>query len=299
MKRLMIIPLVLVLCFTFICQKGEEVAEEELKPTITVDSATSADGISIAYEVRGEREPALVFVHGWSNKRSIWDAHLAHFSQKYKVLAIDLAGFGDSGNNRENWTMESFGDDVIAVLDKLNLKKVILIGFSMGGPVVIEAAEQAPGNIVGIVLVDTLQNIETVYSQEVISSVFEDYMDMVTELRIDKVKRFVKKNKEEFSERIISTMLKDVPKVGWGESLKNFFRWSNEECIKSLQKIQAPVISINSDQEPTNVEAFKRYVTSFEVKIIPGVGHVVFWEAPDEFSRLLEEAIQEFVQMKD
>ena len=298
-KLLTIIPLVILLCFMFSCQKEEEVAsEKEAEPTITVDSAISADGVSIAYEVRGEGEPALVFVHGWSNKRSIWEDHLAHFSQKYKVVAIDLVGFGDSGNNRKNWTMESFGDDVVTVLDKLNLKNVILIGFSMGGPVVIEAAERIPESITGIVLVDTLQNIETVYSQEVISNVFEDYMDMVNELRTEKVKRFVIKNKEEFSERIISTMLKDVPKVGWGESLKDFFRWSNEECVKSLQKIQTPVISINSDQEPTNVEAYKKYVSSFEAKIIPGVGHVVFWEAPDEFNRLLEEAVQEFIQIK-
>jgi len=299
-KLLMVIPLVILFCFTFGCQQGEEVAaEKDVEPTITLDNAISADGVSIAYEVRGEGEPALVFVHGWSNNRGIWDTQVAHFSQKYKVVAIDLAGFGESGNDRKMWTMESFGDDVVAVVNKLEPEDVVLIGFSMGGPVVIEAAKQAPGHIAGIVLVDTLKNIETIYSQEDISYVLRDYMDTVTELRTEKVGRLFKKNKEELSERIISTMLKDVPKVGWSESLKDYFRWSNEECIKSLQKIQAPVISINSDQYPTNVEAFKKYVPSFEVKIIPGVGHVVFWEAPEEFNRLLEEAVQEFVQMAE
>jgi len=275
------------------CTKQEE------QPSITEDNAISADGVSIAYEVRGEGEPALVFVHGWSNNRSIWDTQIAHFSQKYRVVAIDLSGFGESGNDRKMWTMESFGDDVVAVVNKLEPEDVVLIGFSMGGPVVIEAAKHVPGQITGLVLVDILQNIETVYSQEEISYVLRDYMDMVTELSIEKVGRIVKKNKEELSERIISTMLKDVPKVGWSESLKDYFRWSNEECIKSLQKIQAPVISINSDQYPTNVEAFEKYVPSFKVKIIPGVGHVVFWEASEEFNRLLEEAVQEFVQMAE
>jgi pimeloyl-ACP methyl ester carboxylesterase len=296
------------MCFSIVllllgCGKKEEepinVPEKETEPTITVDSAISADGVSIVYEVRGEGEPALVFVHGWSNNRVVWEAELAHFSQKYKVVAIDLAGFGASGNNREMWTMESFGDDVVAVLDKIHRKDVILIGFSMGGPVVIEAAKQVPGHIVGIVLVDTLKNVERVFSQEDINYVLKDYMDMVTELRIEKIKQFVKKNQEESSKRIISTMLKDVPKVGWSESLRDFFRWSNEECIKSLQKIRIPVISINSDETPTNVEAFKKYLPSFEVKIIPGVGHVVFWDSPEKFNCLLEETIQEFVQMKE
>jgi pimeloyl-ACP methyl ester carboxylesterase len=59
--------------------------------------------------------------------------------------------------------------------------------------------------------------------------------------------------------------------------------------------IQAPVISINSDHTPTNVEGFLKYVPAFKVKIIPDVGHVVMWDAPEEFNRLLEESIQEFV----
>ena len=300
MKRLTIIPLVILLCFAFSCQKGGEVAvEREAEPTITVDNAISADGVSIMYEVRGEGKPALIFVHGWGNNRSFWDTQVAHFSQKYKVVTIDLAGFGDSGNNREKWTMGSFGEDVVAVLDKLDLKNVILIGFSMGGPVVIEAAERIPEHITGVVLVDTLQNIERIYSQKDINNIYKFFMGMVTEPSFEKLGPLFKKNKDELIKRLISIMIEDVSKVGWSESLKDFFRWSNEECIKSLQKIQAPVISINSDQEPTNVDAFKKYVPSFEVKIIPGVGHVVFWEAPDEFNRLLEEAIQEFVQMKD
>ena len=273
-------------------------ANQEEQPSIIVDNAISADGVSIAYEVRGEGEPALVFVHGWSNKRSIWDTQVVHFSQKYRVVAIDLAGFGESGNDRKMWTMESFGDDVVAVLDKLSLKDVILIGFSMGGPVVIEAAKRVPGHVEGIVLVDILKNIDKVYSQENISNFSRASMDLVTEPSIEKLEysAYFLKKKQELNERLI-TMIKDVSKVGWSESIKDFYRWSNEECTKSLLKIQAPVIAINSDQPPTNVEAFKEYVPSFEAKIIPGVGHVVFWDAPDEFNRLLEEAVQEFVQI--
>jgi pimeloyl-ACP methyl ester carboxylesterase len=47
--------------------------------------------------------------------------------------------------------------------------------------------------------------------------------------------------------------------------------------------------------EPTNVEAFKKYVPSFQVKIIPDVAHLVMWDNPEEFNRLLEESIQEFI----
>lgn len=287
-----IFPLIFLLCFTFSYQQGEK---EE--PTIIFDTAISADGVSIAYEVRGKGEPTLVFVHGWSNKRSLWDVQLAHFSQKYKVVAIDLAGFGDSGNNRKEWTMEAFGQDVVAVLDKPSLEDVILIGFSMGAPVVIETAELSPDNITGIVLVDFLQNIEAVYSEEFINFFDKAMMGFVTEPTIEKAMPYFVTNKEELGNRCI-TMIKDVPTVGWSESLKNVWLWRNDECTKSLQQIQAPVTSINSDQIPTNVEAFKKYVPSFKVKIIEGTGHFIPWEAPEDFNRLLEETIQEFLQME-
>lgn len=256
--------------------------------------AISSDGVKISFDKQGEGEPTLVFVHGWSNNRSIWDAQVSHFSKTYKVITVDLPGFGESDNNRQTWTMASFGEDVATVINKLDLDQVVLVGFSMGAPVVIETAKRVPDHITGLVLVDELHNIEMQYPPEVISYMDSVFMDAVTAPTIEKMKPFVKRNIEASFERILS-MLDGVPKEGWRESLNDMFRWENEDCIESLKKTQAPIISINSDQEPTNVEAFRKYVPSFKVKIIPDVGHLVMWDAPEEFNRLLEESIQEFI----
>lgn len=257
--------------------------------------AISSDGVKISFDKQGKGKPTLVFIHGWSNNRSIWDAQISHFSEKYEVIAVDLAGFGESGNNRQMWTMASFGEDVATVINKLDLDQVVLVGFSMGGPVVIETAKRVPNRVAGLVLVDALQNIEMKYSPETISYMDSVYMDLVTSPTPEKLEGvFYKRNSDASFERILS-MLKDAPRIGWKESLNEFFRWCNEDCIESLKKIQAPIISINSDQTPTNVEAFMKYIPSFKAKIIPDVGHVVFWDAPEEFNRLLEESIQEFI----
>jgi len=256
--------------------------------------AISSDGVKISFDLHGEGNPALVFVHGWGNNRSIWDAQVAHFSQKYKVIAVDLPGFGESGNNRQKWTMASFGEDVVTVINKLDLDQVVLVGFSMGAPVVIEAAKRVPDHITGLVLVDYLHDVEMKYPPEVISYMDSVYMDVVTDPTIEKMKPFFRKNTEASFERVL-LMVNDVPKIGWRESLNDIFRWENDDFVESLTKIQAPIISINSDQTPTNVEAFRKYVPSFKAKIIPDVGHVVFWDATEEFNRLLEESIQEFI----
>ena len=213
-------------------------------------------------------------------------------------MAIELAGFGDSGNNREEWTMEAYGKDVAAVLDKLELKESILIGLSMGAPVVIETAELFPETLIGIVLVDFLKNIEAVYSESNIINIDETLMDLVTEPTIEKAMSYYTRNKEVLGNRYIA-MVKEAPKVGWSESIFSLFRWCNENCIESIEKVKVPITSINSDQEPTNVLAFKKYAPSYKAKIITDVGHYVHWEAPDEFNRLLEETIQEFIQMEE
>ncbi len=255
----------------------------------------SSDGVKISFDVQGEGEPALVFVHGWSNNRSIWDEQVAHFSEKYKVITVDLPGFGESGNNRQMWTMSLFGQDVAAVVNKLGLKQVVLVGFSMGAPVVIEAAKSVPDQIVGLVLVDHLHDIEMKRPPELVRIMDSFYMDLVTDPTIEKMSpAFFKRNVEASFERILA-MLSGAPRVGWRESLIDALRWQNKDAIKSLIMIHALIISINSDRTPTNVEGFLRYVPSFKVKIIPDVGHVVMWDAPDEFNRLLEESIREFV----
>ena len=133
-------------------------AKQDNKHTTTVDSALSADGVSIHYQVQGKGKPALIFIHGWCCDRSYWDEQLSHFTQQYKVVAIDLAGHGDSGLERKAWTMEAYGEDVVAVVNKLKLQEVILVGHSMGGYVILEAARRLPERIIGLVGVDTLND---------------------------------------------------------------------------------------------------------------------------------------------
>jgi pimeloyl-ACP methyl ester carboxylesterase len=258
--------------------------------------ATSSDGVKISFDMQGEGKPALVLVHGWSNNRSIWDAQVAHFKEKYKVVNIDLPGFGKSGNNRQNWTMESFGNDVAAVINKLDLEQTVIVGFSMGGPVAIETANTVSERVAGIVLVDNLQNVEMKYPPPMVSYIDSAYMDLVTNPTKEKLfgGGFYKRNPDTSFQRILA-ILKDAPTIGWRESLNDLLRWSNEDMAASLKKCQVPIIAINSDMQPTNVEAFRKHVPSFRAKIVPDVGHLIMWDAPEKFNSLLEESIQEFI----
>jgi pimeloyl-ACP methyl ester carboxylesterase len=258
--------------------------------------ALSADGVKVSFTQMGKGTPAIVFVHGWANRASIWDETMSHFSGKYQTVAVDLYGSDESYNNRKDWSMAMFGEDVAAVVKKLKLNQVALVGFSMGGAVIAETAKLVPDKITGLVLVDVLQDVEMKYTPEMVAAMDSVLMDIVAAPTNEKLVNggFYKKNQEKAFQRV-ERMLKSSSRTGWRRSLQSYFKWINEDCIDSFKRIKAPVTAINSDMEPTKVETFRKYAPSFQARIIPNVGHLVFWDNPEEFNRLLEESIQEFV----
>ena len=252
-----------------------------------MDAVTSSDGVEIRFDRHGGGNPTLIFVHGWGNDRSIWDAQVAHFSRNYEVINIDLPGFGESGNNREEFTIASFGGDIAAIVRALNLEQAVLIGFSMGAPVVIEAANRVPEQVIGV---------EATISPEEFGELEGLYMELVENPTNEALVGggFYRNDMDASFKRVVA-MLEGAARVGWRESLLNAFNWQNEDCIESISKVRAPIIAINSDLQPTIVEAFREYSPSFQAKIIPDTGHLVMWDAPEEFNHLVEETIKQLM----
>jgi len=273
------------------CKKREDA------PSAFSGTAISADGVPIKYEVRGKGEPALVFVHGWCCDRSYWSAQLPYFARNHLVLAIDLAGHGESGLDRTEWTMGSFGEDIVAVVRKLNLDKIVLIGHSMGGPAVIEAARRLPAPIIGLVLVDSLTDFEYRIPQpaidERLARLRADFAGVVKKSVVETM--FTFNTDAALVEKIAADMSSAPPAVGIG-AMKMMIDWVNNNLIKAVQEAKTPITCINSDVNPTKVEINQRYAPGFKAKIMSGVGHFNMIEAPDLFNNLLEETVKEYEQ---
>ena len=262
----------------------------------SITTVNSFDGVSVNFDNEGKGEPAIILVHGWSNTRSIWDAQVSHFSEKYRVIAVDLPGFGKSGNNRSEWTIASYGEDISTIIQQLNLKKVVLVGFSLGAPVVIEAANKVSDHVIGVVLVDDLHEVEMQIPPPMAHFLDSMMMDLINNPTKEKLidGGFIKKNIDSSFQRIIS-ILEGASHIGWRESLTGYMEWRNEHCTNSIKAVNAPIIAINSGQQFTNVEAFRKYAPTFKANIVEDVGHVIMWDNSEEFNRLLEESIQEFI----
>ena len=252
------------------------------------DVATSFDGVPIVYEVHGTGAPALVFVHGWSCERSYWAGQLAPFSRTHRVVALDLAGHGESGRGRTDWTISAFGNDVAAVVEKLALPRVILVGHSMGGDVITEAARRLRGRVVGLIWVDTYGELGAGRSPEKVAAFVAPFRANFP----DATRRFVHSlfrpdSDPALVERVAAAMSSRPPEIAVG-ALDSAFSYSRE-VVPALQELKLPVIAINADNRPTDVPSMNR--AGVKVIVIPGTGHFPQLEAPDRFNALLTEAI--------
>src|SRR5437764_14509369 len=143
------------LCFMASPALGDEPDAKPVRKTVRAD-----DGVNLVCEVRGQGDTALVFLHGWCGDRAYWKHQADAFAADYRVVTLDQAGHGESGKDRKAWTAGGLAGDVEAVVKALGLRRVILVGHSMGGQVALLAAKRMPETVVAVIGVDTLQNAE-------------------------------------------------------------------------------------------------------------------------------------------
>src|SRR5437588_8448166 len=95
---------------------------------------TNINNIGIAYDDHGITQPIL-FLHAFPLNRSMWEGEITALLQeeRYRLVALDWRGFGESDVSADVSTMEMFADDVAALMDTLGMQNAILCGLSMGG----------------------------------------------------------------------------------------------------------------------------------------------------------------------
>ena len=145
-------------------------AETKNEDTITIPSDIKIlnNGVLINHHSYGEGKYTLLFVHGWCINQSYWSSQVEALRSDYRIVTIDLPGFGESGKNRGNWSIEEYGTDINAVIEQLKLSNVILVGHSMGGDVILEAALQNKHEqVVALIGIDNFKDVGTEYNAEI------------------------------------------------------------------------------------------------------------------------------------
>jgi pimeloyl-ACP methyl ester carboxylesterase len=240
--------------------------------------------------VSGDGDPALVFVHCWTCRRRFWERQVPALSGRHRVVTLDLAGHGDSGSRRRDWTMAAFGEDVRAVAEHLGLRRLILIGHSMGGDVILEAARLMPDRVLGLIPVDTLLNVEQRMSPAEIETAAQrlraDFPAAVSVFMRQRL--FATSTDPALVDRIVAGATASPPEPAVA-ALANAWAY---DAAAALRALRMPIVAVNADLHPTDVAANRRHARHFDALILPGVGHYPMLEAPERFNALLAEAIR-------
>jgi non-heme chloroperoxidase len=98
-----------------------------------MSTITTKDGTEIYFKDWGAGQP-IVFSHGWPLSSDSWESQMLFLAEKgYRCIAHDRRGHGRSSQPWNGNEMNTYADDLAAVLDHLNVQKAVLIGFSTGG----------------------------------------------------------------------------------------------------------------------------------------------------------------------
>ena len=97
----------------------------------------TVNGLKINYEEKGEGD-LIVLLHGWGSNITLFANMIELLSKKYKVVAMDMPGFGKSEEPKEPWDVSAYVQFVIDFLKEYDAKEVMLLGHSFGGRVIIK-----------------------------------------------------------------------------------------------------------------------------------------------------------------
>ena len=117
----------------------------------------TVNGIRINYEEKGEGE-LIVLLHGWGSNIRLFANLIALLSRKYKVVAMDMPGFGESQEPPAAWDVSDYVQFVVDFLSDYSDKKIMFLGHSFGGRVIIKLNSRGdlPFEVSKVILAHTL-----------------------------------------------------------------------------------------------------------------------------------------------
>jgi pimeloyl-ACP methyl ester carboxylesterase len=254
--------------------------------------AASVDGLDIHYaawtNVNGSgTSPTLVFVHGWTCDSSSWRGQAGPLSKEYRVIALDLPGHGKSESPPDGkFSMNLFARAVEAVRAEVGAERVVLVGHSMGAPVIREYARLYPDHVAALVAVDgplDMRVFPQAPSGTGLPAVTGPDGLKVRETVIRSM--FIPETSVEVQNRILEMMLAAPEATAAGAMAAVF-----DPAIRWTEVIEAPVLAVyaGTAQVPdpaTTKELFPNY----DVMQMAGTGHFLMMEKPDEFNRVVAE----------
>jgi pimeloyl-ACP methyl ester carboxylesterase len=241
----------------------------------------------VHYLSRGKGDEALIFVHGWTCNAEFWRPQMNDFPG-LRLIAVDLIGHGQSDKPHVTYTIEYFARSIEAVLRDAHIKRAVLVGHSMGTPVIQQFYRLFPEKTAGLVMVDGGLKVFLPKEQmdQLVNSLRSNYQTAEPAF-VDVLVGPIKDEKLRSEIRTAMLAAPDYVGISAMEAMADERSYGNA-------KIMVPVLAIlaKSPFWGPDTETFLRsLVPNLDFRMWDGVSHFLMMERPQEFDR----AVQEFL----
>jgi pimeloyl-ACP methyl ester carboxylesterase len=254
-------------------------------------TTSSADGVPIAYEAQGQGPTTLVLIHGWNCDRTYWRQQMDSFPE-YRVIAVDLAGHGQSGRSRTDWGIMNFAKDVAAVIRAEDARNVVLIGHSLGGPVAVEAGILLPDRVVGVIGVEAFYDA---WADPGFSKVVDQWRPNFAAGARPFIRKalFLSNSPAALADSIADDMAAAPPEVAL-PAMDSLLAWARGRQTEAAASLSAPVgliMAAGGNAGTAKFQKAREGQPSLGVAEVPGTGHFVMLEVPSAFNDKLREML--------
>jgi pimeloyl-ACP methyl ester carboxylesterase len=247
-------------------------------------SAATVDGIHTSVSGKGPR--TIILVHGWTCDETTWQSQVSALAGDYQVITLDLTGHGRSGSPKDGkFSVDLFARAIEAVRSEAKVDRVVLAGHSMGTPVIIQYARLYPQHTVALVLVDGLVSAPP---QSLVTSIADRFAGPDGLKAREGMIRgmFSAATTPDIQKHILSMMLAapEATAVGAMKAALDPAIWKDDV-------FNIPVLALYSDSpsDDGTGASMKSRFPELEFHKIPGTGHFLMLEKPEEFNRLLKD----------
>jgi pimeloyl-ACP methyl ester carboxylesterase len=250
-------------------------------------SAATVDGIKIHSSTAGKGPKTVILVHGWTCDETTWNAQVPELSKEYRVITLDLPGHGRSGSPKDRkLSMDLFAHSVEAVRKDSKADRVVLVGHSMGTPVIVQYARLYPQHTAALVFVDGLVSIPAATGSGGIQAPNPSQMSGPEGMKARETMirgMFSSSTTPDMQKHILSMMLAAPESTAIGAMQATF-----DPAIWKGDVFTEPVLGLYADHSRLgDREYMKTHFPNMDYEEIAGTGHFVMIEKPEEFNRLL------------
>jgi 3-oxoadipate enol-lactonase len=251
----------------------------------------TANNITLSYSDEGaDNSPVIIFIHGFPFSKEMWNNQMEALKENYRVITYDVRGHGNSWSGTDDFTIELFVNDLIALMDALQINKTTLCGLSMGGYIALNAIENHPERFDVLVLCDTSCVADSQEAKgkrmKAIEGIRENGVEKFAD---DSLKNFFAQDSFATKKEVIAGVREMIVNTTDKSIIKTLLALSTrtETCSK-LAEIKVPVLIIVGDEDkitpPEAAHFMHENINGSVLSVIEHAGHLSNLDNPDHFN---------------